>query len=67
MCRAAQTDGPTIFAKIIDKSVPADVIFEDDTALAFRDINPTVRSSGTPPDTHKPAVVLKSTQSACSY
>lgn len=43
VCRAAQTDGPTLFDKIIDKSIPADVIFEDDIALAFRDINPTVR------------------------
>jgi hypothetical protein len=45
LCRAAQTDGPTIFDKIIDKSIPADVIYEDEVALAFRDINPTVRSS----------------------
>lgn len=41
-CRAANTDGPTIFDKIIDKSIPADVIFEDDIALAFRDINAQV-------------------------
>ncbi|XP_066510186.1 uncharacterized HIT-like protein Synpcc7942_1390 isoform X1 [Hoplias malabaricus] len=31
---------PTIFSKIIDKSIPADVIFEDDKCLAFRDISP---------------------------
>jgi len=30
----------TIFSKIIRKEVPADIIFEDDTVLAFRDIAP---------------------------
>ena len=30
----------TIFTKIIDKSIPADILFEDDDVLAFRDINP---------------------------
>ena len=31
---------PTIFDKIISKEIPAKVIYEDATALAFRDINP---------------------------
>ncbi|XP_039615488.1 histidine triad nucleotide-binding protein 2, mitochondrial [Polypterus senegalus] len=31
---------PTIFSKIIDKSLPADIIYEDDKCLAFRDISP---------------------------
>eukprot|EP00891_Asterochloris_glomerata_P001308 jgi/Astpho2/1308/fgenesh1_pm.00024_%23_5_t len=31
---------PTIFDKIIAKQIPADVIYEDDTVLAFRDISP---------------------------
>ncbi|XP_041643886.1 histidine triad nucleotide-binding protein 2, mitochondrial isoform X1 [Cheilinus undulatus] len=31
---------PTIFSKVIDKSIPADIIYEDDKCLAFRDINP---------------------------
>mmetsp|Transcript_7424 Transcript_7424/g.21965 ORF Transcript_7424/g.21965 Transcript_7424/m.21965 type:complete len:182 (-) Transcript_7424:659-1204(-) len=31
---------PTIFDKIIAKEIPADIVFEDDDALAFRDINP---------------------------
>ena len=35
-----QTSGPTIFDKIISKEIPAAVIYEDDSALAFRDINP---------------------------
>ena len=30
----------TIFAKIIDREIPADIVFEDDRALAFRDIAP---------------------------
>lgn len=30
----------TLFAKIIDREIPADIIFEDDRCLAFRDINP---------------------------
>ncbi|XP_051889041.1 adenosine 5'-monophosphoramidase HINT2-like isoform X3 [Pristis pectinata] len=31
---------PTLFSKIIDKSVSADIIYEDDQCLSFRDINP---------------------------
>jgi histidine triad (HIT) family protein len=30
----------TIFAKIINKEIPSDIVFESDTVLAFRDINP---------------------------
>ena len=30
----------TIFKKIIDKSLKADIVFEDDRVIAFRDINP---------------------------
>ena len=30
----------TIFAKIIRKEIPADIVFESETLLAFRDINP---------------------------
>lgn len=30
----------TIFSKIIRKEIPADIVFESDTLLAFRDINP---------------------------
>lgn len=30
----------TIFAKIIEKEIPADIVYEDDVALAFKDINP---------------------------
>ena len=31
---------PSIFTKIIDKEIPADILYEDDVCLAFRDINP---------------------------
>lgn len=30
----------TIFARIIDREVPADIIYEDDLCLAFRDVAP---------------------------
>lgn len=30
----------TIFAKIIRRELPADIVYEDDEILAFRDINP---------------------------
>lgn len=30
----------TIFAKIIAREIPADIVFEDDVCLAFRDIAP---------------------------
>ncbi|MEN1680833.1 MAG: histidine triad nucleotide-binding protein [Planctomycetota bacterium] len=30
----------TIFAKIIAKEIPADIVYEDDHCLAFRDIAP---------------------------
>lgn len=42
-CRAeekADQGQPTIFDKIISKDIPAKVLFEDDQALAFEDINP---------------------------
>ena len=31
---------PSIFTKIIDREIPADIVFEDDICLAFRDIKP---------------------------
>lgn len=30
----------TIFSKIIKKEIPADIVFESESILAFRDINP---------------------------
>ena len=31
---------PTIFTKIINGEIPADIVYEDDKCMAFRDINP---------------------------
>lgn len=31
---------PTIFKKIIDREISADIVYEDDHVLAFRDQNP---------------------------
>jgi histidine triad (HIT) family protein len=30
----------TIFERIIEKQIPADIVYEDDLSLAFRDIHP---------------------------
>ncbi len=32
--------GDTIFSKIISKEIKADIVFESDTIMAFKDINP---------------------------
>jgi histidine triad (HIT) family protein len=32
--------GDTIFSKIISKEIKADIVFESDTVMAFKDINP---------------------------
>jgi histidine triad (HIT) family protein len=32
--------GNTIFSKIINKEIPADIVFENDAVLAFKDIRP---------------------------
>ncbi|CAA2998040.1 14 kDa zinc-binding, partial [Olea europaea subsp. europaea] len=37
---AVPSDSPTIFDKIINKEIPANVVYEDDKVLAFRDISP---------------------------
>ncbi len=31
---------PSIFSKIIDREIPAEILYEDEICLAFRDINP---------------------------
>jgi histidine triad (HIT) family protein len=31
---------PTIFGKIINREIPANIVYEDEQCLAFRDINP---------------------------
>jgi histidine triad (HIT) family protein len=30
----------TIFSRIIERKIPADIVYEDELCLAFRDINP---------------------------
>ncbi|MGB7441797.1 MAG: histidine triad nucleotide-binding protein [Coleofasciculaceae cyanobacterium] len=30
----------TIFSKIIDREIPAEIVYEDDLALAFKDVSP---------------------------
>jgi histidine triad (HIT) family protein len=30
----------SVFKKIIDREIPADIVYEDDLCLAFRDVNP---------------------------
>ncbi len=34
------TDAPTIFERIIAREIPADIVYEDETVIAFRDIAP---------------------------
>ncbi|KAH9519416.1 Histidine triad nucleotide-binding protein 2, mitochondrial [Bulinus truncatus] len=34
------TDSPTIFSKIINKTIPAKILYEDDKCLAFSDVSP---------------------------
>ncbi|MCA9914201.1 MAG: histidine triad nucleotide-binding protein [Anaerolineae bacterium] len=35
-----ETIMPTIFSKIVNREIPADIVYEDDLVLAFRDISP---------------------------
>ncbi|KAM3909805.1 adenosine 5'-monophosphoramidase HINT2 isoform 1-T4 [Leptodactylus fuscus] len=37
---AGQGTSPTIFSRILDRSLPADIIYEDEQCLAFRDVSP---------------------------
>jgi histidine triad (HIT) family protein len=37
---AVNPNAPTFFDKIVSKQIPANIIFEDDLCMAFRDINP---------------------------
>lgn len=34
----------SIFDKIVSREIPADIIFEDDVCLAFKDINPVANT-----------------------
>ena len=35
----------TIFSKIINKEIPADIVYEDENVLAFKDIKPASTGS----------------------
>lgn len=35
---------PTLFKRIIDREIPADILYEDDRCLAFRDVSPQAPS-----------------------
>ncbi|KAJ6662994.1 hypothetical protein lerEdw1_010815 [Lerista edwardsae] len=37
---AAEKPGPSIFSRILDGSVPADILYKDDQCVAFRDVAP---------------------------
>ena len=43
MAQSAKAEEITLFDKIVKKEIPANVIYEDDIALAFRDINPVAK------------------------
>ena len=36
----AEKEEDTIFGKIVDKKIPAKIIYEDDLALSFHDVSP---------------------------
>uniref|UniRef100_A0ABM5FUY4 Adenosine 5'-monophosphoramidase HINT2 n=1 Tax=Pogona vitticeps TaxID=103695 RepID=A0ABM5FUY4_9SAUR len=38
--RAAETPAPTVFSRILDGSLPAKILYEDDQCVAFRDAAP---------------------------
>ena len=40
IARQSSTGGGTIFDKILDRSIPADIVHEDELSLSFRDVAP---------------------------
>ena len=48
---APAAGGDTIFGKVIRREIPADIVFEDELCLAFKDVSPQDRPSapGAPP------------------
>jgi histidine triad (HIT) family protein len=38
--KGSEVSEKTIFHKIIDRELPADIVYEDEKSIAFRDINP---------------------------
>ena len=41
--QTASAEEVTIFDKIVAKEIPATIIYEDDTCMAFRDVNPVAK------------------------
>ena len=37
------TENKTLFSKIIDREIPADIVYEDDKCIVINDINPKAR------------------------
>ena len=42
--QTAQAEEVTLFDKIVKKEIPADIIYEDDQCLAFKDISPVAKT-----------------------
>ena len=40
MVTMSDSGAPTIFTRIVAREIPADIVFESDTIIAFTDINP---------------------------
>ena len=40
ICYTLHMNEKTLFQKIIDREIPADIVYEDDICIAFMDINP---------------------------
>ncbi|MEO7147899.1 MAG: histidine triad nucleotide-binding protein [Terrimesophilobacter sp.] len=36
----SESDSPSVFTRIVAREIPADIVFENETIIAFRDINP---------------------------
>jgi len=34
------SNAPTLFSRIVAREIPADIVYEDEQALAFKDIHP---------------------------
>ena len=40
MVTMSDSSEPTVFTRIVAREIPADIVFENDSIIAFRDINP---------------------------
>ena len=44
LAQTATEEEITIFDKIVKKEIPATIIYEDDSCMAFRDVNPVAKT-----------------------